>query len=364
MQVCRSLNVGKCGVGLLYRQFVVNLRLMRNHMPMFLVALTVAGLVSSLLLAGPANAENAPISVMSFNVLVDDGTPSSGANAWVSSTGTSRRDLAIDVVNNFGPDILGVQEALPNQVDDLQNGLPGYGFYGVGRDNGIDEGEFAGIYYRNDRFTQTNQGTFWLSNEPEVPGSIFPGAANIRIASWVTIADEQAGGREIFVLNTHWDQASAEARLFSALLIRDQIASLAGDLPLIVLGDLNEVETSPTYFTLLGVADPDRFLLADTFRRVVPERTSEESTFNGLVGITEGLRIDFILSSDDAFSIEDASIDRTDFNGSYPADHYPVTAILHLNAIPEPSSLTLMALGTVLLASRRHRQDDKKGRVN
>lgn len=187
----------------------------------------------------PVTAEGAPLSVMSFNVRVDNGTPSDRANAWVSSTGTSRRDLALSVVNDFDPDILGVQEALLNQVDDLQNALPGSDFYGVGREDGVNAGEFMGIFYRSSRFTQTDQGTFWLTDTPNVP-STFPGAANRRIASWITLADNEANNREYFVLNTHWDHVSEAARDLSAVLIRDRIKSLSGDRPLIVLGEAQQ----------------------------------------------------------------------------------------------------------------------------
>jgi len=151
---------------------VANRRIRRVYSPTFLIAFAVIGLAGSVLSSRPVLAEGAPVRTMSFNVREDDGTRTTRDNAWVSTIDTSRRDLAIQVVNDFDPDILGVQEAHLNQVNDLQGGLPGHGFYGVGRDDGVEGGEFMGIYYRSSRFTQTNQGTFWLTDTPDVPGSM------------------------------------------------------------------------------------------------------------------------------------------------------------------------------------------------
>ena len=47
-----------------------------------------------------------------------------------------RRERAIRVIRDYKPDLLGVQEARDGQIDDLQEALPEYEFYGVGRDDG------------------------------------------------------------------------------------------------------------------------------------------------------------------------------------------------------------------------------------
>ena len=131
-----------------------------------------------LLLSVTATAD--PFKVMCFNVRVDFeyGAPSSGVNAWISTTGNHRRDLVTSVINDYDPDILGVQEPFNHQVNDIDNGIQGYEFYGVGRNNGRTFGEYSGIYYRDSRFTQVTQGTFWLSNTPQSP-SVYPMALQL-----------------------------------------------------------------------------------------------------------------------------------------------------------------------------------------
>ena len=195
-------------------------------------------------------------------------------------------------------------------------------------------GEYSGIFYRSDRFTRTDEGTFWLSFTPDVP-SFFPGTCCRRIASWAILVDNQTGNQDYFVLNTHWDHQVQAAREWSAQLIRDQINLLSGGRPLIVMGDLNANEDNVAYLDLIGSNDPGGFQLLDSYREVFPVRSPEEATFNGFTGRTFGSRIDYVLHSD-FFQSNDASIVRTNFNGSYPSDHYPVTALLR--PIPEPSS--------------------------
>ena len=88
-----------------------------------------------------------------------------GPNGWYRPD-APRYPLVIQSILNFGPDLLGVQEPYNYQVADLRAGLSDYGFVGVGRNDGDEEGEFCGIFYRQDRFTLVDAGNFWLSDTP------------------------------------------------------------------------------------------------------------------------------------------------------------------------------------------------------
>lgn len=279
-----------------------------------------------------------PIKTMSFNIRYD--TSSDGANAWNAGT-IPRRTLAIQVIDDFAPDILGVQEALRNQVNNLDAGLPAFDFYGVGRDNGNQSGEHSSIYYRSDRFVRTNQGTFWLTLTPDRPSS-YPGTCCNRIAGWVVLQDKLDGNREYFVLNTHWDHQVAAANNHSAALIRERIGLLSDGRPMIVMGDLNSTESSTAYRRLVGLEDTGGLQLIDAYREVTPTIGREEATYHGYSGRTLGSRIDFVLH-DGSFKTLNAAIVRTNYSGRYPSDHFPVTATLCLR-IPEPSGILLLAI--------------------
>jgi endonuclease/exonuclease/phosphatase family metal-dependent hydrolase len=272
----------------------------------------------------------ATLKVMCFNIRGDFDLEkaTNSSEAWNALSQEHRRDLVVRTIDAFDPDVLGVQEAFRHQLADLKQGLSGYEFSGLGRDDGKEAGEYSAIFYRVERFKLVKEGSFWLSNSPDEPGSLFPGAGYVRIASCVILADNQAGGKKYFILNTHFDNVSAAAREHGATLIRQKIKSLSEGLPTLVMGDLNDVEDSVPLKTLLGTAAED-MPLSDSFREVVPERGKEEATYQGFAGGTAGSRIDFILHSR-SFTTREASIVRTDFDGRYPSDHFPVTAVLEI----------------------------------
>jgi endonuclease/exonuclease/phosphatase family metal-dependent hydrolase len=281
------------------------------------------------LVADATSGANIDLKVMSFNIRYSYGKPQEPAaeNDW-DDVKSPRRERAIRVICDYQPDVLGVQEARDLQIDDLKDALPEYEFYGIGRDDGKTEGEFSGIYFRADRFTKKDAGSFWLSETPEKPGTTFYNAENAvpRIASWVRLV-EKTSNREIFVLNMHWDHIDAPARRQSAALVRKRLAELAEGLPTIVMGDLNSGERSPEYRELVGEESGRKLL--DSYRTIHSERKPDESTFGGWEGHTEGRRIDFILHTDE-FTPTAAAIVRTNYDGRWPSDHYPVTATLRL----------------------------------
>jgi len=276
-------------------------------------------------------AEPVELRVMSFNVRFSKPGASEAAseNNWADAK-FPRRERAIRVIRDNRPDVLGVQEARGPQVNDLRDALPDYAFYGVGRDDGKTDGEFCGIFYRNDRFKQNDAGSFWLSDTPDKPGTSFYKALNAcaRIASWVRLADKQSG-REILVLNMHWDHISESARQQSAALVHERLSTLAPGLPAIVMGDLNALENSPAVIKLIS-ADEHGRTLADSYRELHPRRSPEEASFNDWRGTRKGSRIDFILHTAE-FKPVAAEIVRTSYEGHWPSDHYPVTATLRMD---------------------------------
>ncbi len=320
-----------------------------------LLCTTAIGLaaLAVLLATGPLSAAEVSLRTMSFNVRYAgtvDGL--AGENGWFNFVDQSqaRRLKAIQVVKDVAPDILGTQELLNFQLHDLSGetlpgGLVDYDYYGVGREDGAELGEYAAIFYLRDRFTRLDAGTFWLTNTPDVPGSIYPGAGTTRIASWV-ILEDHLSGQQLFVLNTHLDNVSSAANLYSAALIRDRLATLAGDLPVVLTGDMNSTETSSVLTTLRGSSDPNFPELFDAYREVHPVPSSNERTFHDFTGATAGSRIDFILHSSELTPTA-AEIIRTSYDGKYPSDHYPVTAEFTLAVVPEPSSFAL-ATGILL----------------
>lgn len=261
------------------------------------------------------------VHVMSFNIRY--GTANDGENHW-----DRRKEFVVETIRTLNPDLLGTQETLGFQKDYIAEDLPEYEAFGVGRDRGDEQGEMTAIFYRRERFEPIDGGHFWLSETPDVPGSISWDSSLTRMVSWLRLRDrESAGEPELLIFNTHFDHRGAQARLESARLLRTKIDELAGDVPVIVTGDFNAGEDSDPYRMFFEDASFD-VRMSDTFRDVHPEPTEKEGTFSGFSTDNQaGARIDWIGCSQH-WEIKTANIDRTSREGRTPSDHWPVEAVL------------------------------------
>ena len=268
----------------------------------------------------PAVVVTSPLRVMSFNVRTS--TAQDGENSW-----PHRIELLFETIRRFNPDLIGFQEVRENQHDEIVKRMSGYAFSGVARDDGRRKGEWSLIGYRKERFALVKNGDFWLSEQPDVPGSKSWDAALTRICSWVRLR-EIATDREFFYANTHFDHKGVIARREASQVISRELAKLAGGLPAILTGDLNINEDNPAYAVLVRPQEKGAIRWIDAYRAVHPHRQTNESSFNGFKGTVIGSRIDFIFHTQD-FKPITAEIDRfTGEGGRLPSDHYPVNAIL------------------------------------
>ena len=290
----------------------------RSRVPMMSVILAVALSCS----VGPggqaALQDDRALRVMTFNVRY--GTASDGQDAW-----PHRRAQLLRLVAGYDPAVLGLQEALKFQVDEIRAAMDEPGeVVGVGRDDGAEAGEYSAILYDRGRLTLLDQGTFWLSDTPTVPGSTSWGNRITRIATWARFRDP-ASDLSFYVVNTHWDHESQNARERSARQIVDWIAAHAAGQPLLLMGDFNAGEANPAFTTLLGADDPG-VRLRDTFRAVHPN-ARPVGTYHGFTGGRTGEKIDAVLASP-GWEVLDAAIVLANEDGRYPSDHFPVTATL------------------------------------
>jgi endonuclease/exonuclease/phosphatase family metal-dependent hydrolase len=256
------------------------------------------------------------VRVTTFNVR--NSNSKDGPDAW-----TERRAFFLDTLQGADADLIGLQEVLQVQAEEIRTRLSSYEFIGVARNDGKQAGEYSPILFRRDRFERRDWGTIWLSPTPDAVGSKGWDAALPRIATWLKLADKQNGNRELLVMNTHFDHKGKEARVESAKLLRKTAADLGKGLPVIIMGDFNVTEDDPPYATLVRPEDNGPPKLADAYREVHPQRSKDESSFNGFKGTRHGSRIDWILHTPE-FKAVDASIDYANKDGRYPSDHYPV----------------------------------------
>ncbi len=284
-----------------------------------LTALVLVVAVAALAAQSPQTPPPAgvPLTVMSFNIRY--GTARDGANHW-----TERRALLFDVVRDADADLIGLQEALDAQIQELLETQPQYAVIGVGRDDGRSRGEYAAILYRRARFRVAASGTFWLSETPDVVASTSWGNTITRICTWARFVDRD--GRAFWHYNVHLDHQSQPSRERSSALVAARILArgAAGE-PVLVTGDFNAGETNPAVTRLTQAWQGAPAMFVDTFRARHPDER-RVGTFTGFkFGQLDGEKIDYVLVPPGT-EILDASIVRTSRGDRYPSDHFPVTA--------------------------------------
>ena len=184
-----------------------------------------------ILIVAMPEAKSQDLNVMTFNIRYN--TMSDSVNAW-----PYRKDKVASQVLFHEAHILGVQEALHDQMLDLQERLSQYKYAGVGRDDGKEKGEYSAIFYDTARLQALQTKTFWLSETPEVPGSKSWDAAITRIVTWIKFRDKKTK-KIFFAFNTHFDHIGKIARRESAKLLLQKIKEIAGNTPAVITGDFN-----------------------------------------------------------------------------------------------------------------------------
>lgn len=252
--------------------------------------------------------------VGTYNIRYKNKDDSIKGNVW-----TKRCQVMCDQINFESPDVLGMQEVLVEQLHDFQRLLDNYSSIGVGRDDGKEAGEYAAIFYKNDRVKLLDSGNFWLNETPDVP-KLGWDAACIRICTWGKFKDLRTK-KKFYFFNLHMDHVGVVARREAAKLVVSRIKEMAQDAPVVLTGDFNVDQTDEIYgiFTHSGI-------LKDSYENA-RIRFAENGTFNSFkVETKTDSRIDHVFVSP-SFKVEAYGL-RTD---SYWAkgrrnlsDHYPV----------------------------------------
>ncbi|MBQ9556348.1 MAG: endonuclease/exonuclease/phosphatase family protein [Muribaculaceae bacterium] len=276
--------------------------------------------------------------VGSYNIRYKNAGDSLKGNVW-----GKRCQVICDQINFMSPDVLGTQEVLHGQLQDMLERLDGYGYIGVGRDDGATAGEYAAIFYKQDKVRLLDSGNFWLSETPDRPGLGWD-AACVRICTWGRFTGQTATDDDAFYFfNLHMDHVGVVARREAAKLIVRKIQEIAHGAPVIVTGDFNVDQTDEIYriFTESGI-------LMDSYQ-AARLRFAENGTFNSFdVNLFTTSRIDHVFVSPslqvDAYGVltnsywipgdnDEGTIKGHDapqeisfsrYQRRQPSDHYPV----------------------------------------
>jgi len=265
------------------------------------------------------------IKVMSFNIR--RGTAKDGKHHWVY-----RRMLVDDVLNEYRPDVLGLQEAMDFQIAEISAMLPGYRHVGAGTNSG-DRGLHNSVFYDARRFVLSDAGNFWFSDTSDVPGSRGWGNILPRNCTWVRLIEKRSGSG-IYVYNVHLDHLSQRSRKKSVHLLTQHIYARRFPDPFVVTGDFNARERSRTIQYLIGespirigglgkVANPEPML--DSLRVRHPDQRRGMATFHGFNRYLVRYRIDYIFAPA-SIRVREAEIVMQRRQKKFPSDHFPLVA--------------------------------------
>ena len=259
------------------------------------------------------------IDALSFNIRFDN--PKDGENAW-----PKRKEMVGQWVKSESPDVIGLQEALRHQIDDIKKVATAYSEYGVGRDDGKSRGEHCTILYLKKRFSldKSDCGTFWFSDTPEKVASKSWGNEIPRICTWARFIEKKTD-KGFYVYNVHYDHRSQPSRLGASELIIQRISKRKrSNEPIILMGDFNASENNPA----IKIFKDEPLNLVDTFRVVKPDEKMVK-TFHGFRGGSfSGGKIDHVFMLPKMGKVSSAEIVRFNKENRYLSDHYPVRAKL------------------------------------
>ncbi|NJK97608.1 MAG: endonuclease/exonuclease/phosphatase family protein [Bacteroidales bacterium] len=253
--------------------------------------------------------------VINYNIRLN--TPADSVNAW-----PLRKDKVAGLLKFHQADIFNIQEALPEQMDDLTAFFPDFYHVGVGRDDGVRLGEHMAIFFRKNRFERIADGTFWLNETPDKPGLGWDAACN-RTVTWIKLKDNTTK-KSFYVFNTHFDHKGKLARQESAKLILKYIKEINKEnLPLILTGDLNLVKSSEPVKSILKELD-------DAYDKSLTPPYGPAGTSGGFKVRVLPNKIDFIFINNKVTVLRHGVL--SDSNGLfYPSDHLPVLAEIMIN---------------------------------
>ena len=224
--------------------------------------------------------------VGTYNVRNNNQGDAQKGNGW-----DQRCPVIVNLIQFNDFDIIGTQEVLHDQLEDLLAGLPEYQHVGVGRDDGKTKGEYAPILYKKERFKLLKSGDFWMAEKTDHPNKGWD-AALPRICSWAQFKDKTKK-KKIWFFNLHMDHVGVEARRQSAKLVLEKIKEMCGKDAVILTCDFNVDQTHKSY-ELLANSD----ILSDSYEKA-RIRYALNGTFNAFKGnLMTNSRIDHIFISD------------------------------------------------------------------
>lgn len=250
----------------------------------------------------PENAKDDEIAVVSFNCAAPWG------NAFKGTSSSSRVKRFAAYMNAVSPDSIGTQEMNSAWMERLRELMPEYDSYGVkrGGDDSEKKSEMNTVFWKKEKFTCLDKGTFWLSETPQKE-SRYADAGCHRICTFVVLEDKSTKKQYVH-MNTHLDNAGEQARTFGAEVLVQKTQELKNDYPqavIVLSGDFNDYLDGPA---------------CRIISKELTAKPAQSNTYHDWGKITQGEPIDFIFTNAEA----SPCVLLNDESAGYISDHYGI----------------------------------------
>lgn len=235
-----------------------------------------------------------------------------------------RKTILAETIRKESPTILGTQEGFEFQLAYLREELQHYSIYGEGRDPFIG-GEYCAVFV-DDRVAEVHEnGTFWLSPTPDVPGSKMPGENLPRIATWVKMTVHDS---PLLYVNTHLTYVREGIPAQLAVITDWLEKNLDPSIETIITGDFNIGRNQDEFEPLRKLGFEEAWTLAvDTAGPVFTTPVWDLFDDDAIAAVKDENRIDWICvrppdgETTPPVAVETLHTHRVE---PVPSDHFPV----------------------------------------
>jgi endonuclease/exonuclease/phosphatase family metal-dependent hydrolase len=253
--------------------------------------------------------------LITCNIRFDN--PADGSKSW-----SYRRELLKETLLKHQPDVIATQEGRFAQLLDLAELLPEFELVDQHR-SWIKERMYPSFFVRKGIFEIIKSDDLWLSETPHIAGSSSFDSAFPRLMTYLKIQPRNHHQTLMFV-NTHLDHVKKETRANQIRVLSKEVKKCwHNGHPLIIMGDFNDAPDSEVRNHLME-SFPG---LQDAWKKFHSQEETSHHAFTG--EMQNGSRIDWILI-DQSIQVESALMDKSQKDGLYPTDHFPIICSISL----------------------------------
>jgi|GEM_PF-675650 len=300
---------------------------------MLAMVLTIAGILPTAITAQTSGLHN----FGTYNVRYTNDVSDETERSWGWE---QRRDYVIQIINDYDFDVLGMQEVTGlgckygsttgiSQLNDLRNRLDSYELLPFERDGNGNAKDYSYnvIAYKKDKYELIESGCFWLSPTPDFPSVGWDPEYTIkRTCAWAKLQVKTSG--EVFYFAVaHCNYGLSKDGASGGQLVSERLQSIAGEVPLILVGDFNmrREEHSDAYREYVRNMD-DAAMKADVSKCLPEENGQIEWTTTGWTPAnkaTSGSEFDYGFYRN--MHVYERYVITENYGNQYnPSDHYPI----------------------------------------